>query len=97
MTSPRWRLRLGALAERDIVQIFLWTRERFGVAQARRYRGLILAAVRALAEGPDRLGTRSLPDIHPDLKVLHMARAGQRGGAAVFNPWEDAAADFRLI
>ncbi|OHT21752.1 type II toxin-antitoxin system RelE/ParE family toxin [Edaphosphingomonas haloaromaticamans] len=79
MISAPWRIRLGRIAEQDIRQIFLWTHDRFGVEQARRYRGLILGVIRALTDGPDVLGSREVPEVLPGAKILHIARGGQRG------------------
>jgi len=76
--SPRWRPRLGWAAERDLVDIVQWTRDRFGAEQARRYRAILLAAIRALGDGPDILGARDISDIHPGAKILHAARGGRK-------------------
>jgi toxin ParE1/3/4 len=73
-----WRPRLSAPAERDFASIFVWTAERFGIAQARRYRALIHSAIRALETGPDPLGSKARNDILPDLRSFHVAREGQQ-------------------
>jgi toxin ParE1/3/4 len=78
VTSPRWRPRLGRAAERDLVEILKWTRDRFGPEQAWRYREIILWAVRALADGPEILGSRDAPGVHGRAKILHAARGGRK-------------------
>jgi toxin ParE1/3/4 len=74
-----WRIRLGAVAERDFIDIIAWTIERFGPRQADTYRATLLAAVKALEEGPDLLGSRLREDIGEGVRTLHIARAGRRG------------------
>jgi toxin ParE1/3/4 len=79
MATPRWGIVLGADAKRDLVGILDWTTRTFGKAQAQTYKETILAAIRALEEGPDIAGTRGREEIRPGLKSLHVARAGRRG------------------
>ncbi|MGO4842826.1 type II toxin-antitoxin system RelE/ParE family toxin, partial [Rhizobiaceae sp. 2RAB30] len=79
MPRQRWRVRLSAAAERDVVGIVLWTAERFGVEQARRYRATILAALRELDDGPDARGTRDRAELGLNVRSLHVARGGRRG------------------
>jgi toxin ParE1/3/4 len=75
----RWRLRLGLIAERDLIKIVGWTAENFGAQQARVYRRTLLLAIRALGAGPDPPGSRARDDIVRGLRALHIARAGRRG------------------
>ena len=76
---PGWKARLGAAAERDYLNILDWTRERFGVRQARAYRGVPDAAIRELRNGPDPPGSRRRGEIAAGLWSLHVARHGRRG------------------
>lgn len=76
---PRWKVAIGANAKRDLAAICHWTTKTFGEAQAQIYRETVLAAIRALEEGPDIAGVRSRDDIRPGLKFLHVARSGRRG------------------
>ncbi len=78
MTSRQWHLRLGRIAERDLIDIFNWTRDHFGIEQARRYRTIIFAAMKELGDGPDGPGARHVPEVHPDARILHIARHGRR-------------------
>jgi toxin ParE1/3/4 len=75
----RWRIRLGAEAEKDIVSIRKWTRETFGERQADIYRMTLLEALEALASGPDLPGSTARDEILPGLRTLHVARNGRRG------------------
>jgi toxin ParE1/3/4 len=78
VTPRSWRPRLGRRAERDFVEILQWTRERFGPEQARRYRAILLAAIRALEGGPDIPGARHAGEILPGVKIVHAARGGRK-------------------
>jgi len=79
LAGKSWRVRLGAVAERDFTDIIAWTVERFGPRQARDYRVTLLAAVKALEQGPELLGSRSREEIGADIRTLHVSRAGRRG------------------
>src|SRR5262245_47327139 len=79
MIEPRWRVRLGAVAELDFANILRWTAENFGARQAGIYRDTLLAAIRELANGPDVVGSKVRDDIIPGLRTLHVARHGRRG------------------
>jgi toxin ParE1/3/4 len=75
----RWHPRLGGEAQRDFEAILRWTVGHFGTAQARRYRATLLAAIRALAAGPDVTDSRARDDLAPGLRTLHVARRGRQG------------------
>lgn len=75
----RWRIRLGAVAERDFINIVAWTVERFGPRQAESYRATILAAIKAMERGPEPLGSKSREDIGEGVRTLHIARSSRRG------------------
>jgi toxin ParE1/3/4 len=79
MVKPRWRVVLGALAERDFAAIIAWTAERFGERQADVYRETLVAAMRALEDGPTIAGARSRAEIRRALMSLHVARGSRRG------------------
>lgn len=79
MAAPRWRVLLGAEAERDISTILAWTTERFGEHQARIYKETLLAAIRALESGPAIVGAKMRDEIRPGLMSLHVARDRRRG------------------
>lgn len=79
MPRQRWRARLTAAAERDVLGIVLWTAEHFGFEQARRCRATIFAALRDLDNGPNVTGTRDRAELGRNLRSLHVARRGRRG------------------
>ena len=79
MAGNRWRTRLTARAESDLLEITTWTTDKFGPAQARKYRDVIFAAMHVLDRGPAALGVRSRDDIRPWLMSLHIAREGRSG------------------
>jgi toxin ParE1/3/4 len=61
--------RLTRDAERDVQEIYLYTLERFGLAQAEAYASGLLARFAALATGPS-LG-RDFGDIHPGARRVN--------------------------
>jgi toxin ParE1/3/4 len=79
MTAQPWRVRLGALAERDFIQIMRWTAGKFGAEQARAYRDTLLAVIRELESGPEPAGAKLREEIAPGAQTLHVARRGRRG------------------
>jgi toxin ParE1/3/4 len=79
LTSALWRIRLGEEAEKDFVRILGYTRETFGARQADIYRATLLDALAALEAGPDVRGSTARKEILPNLRTLHVARAGRRG------------------
>jgi toxin ParE1/3/4 len=79
MASGRWEIRLAEAAEKDFQSILVWTAEQFGETQAHRYRGVLVAALTALADGPTPLNWKPRDDIAPGLRVLHVARRGRPG------------------
>jgi len=79
MIGPRWRVRLGAVAELDFANILRWTTDNFGARQARVYRDTLLRAIGELAHGPDVAGSKARDEIMPGLRTLHVARGGRRG------------------
>lgn len=60
----RWRL--TAKADQDLVEIYLFTAERYGIAQAERYRESMAKALESLADNPG-LG-RSADALRPGLR-----------------------------
>jgi len=79
MPAQRWRVRLGAQAERDLLGILHWTAQNFGDQQAKDYRSTLLQSIRELVTGPDVAGARKRDDIVKGFYSLHVARHGRRG------------------
>jgi toxin ParE1/3/4 len=79
MSAPRWRVRLGAQAERDLLDILQWTAEKFGAGQAVSYRTTLMQSIRELGIGPNVTGARKRDDIGNSLYTLPIARHGRRG------------------
>jgi toxin ParE1/3/4 len=63
-------------AREDILNVYLWTFEHFGEAQVNRYEKLIELAVHEISLHPDGPIARVHPLIHPDARVIHLARSG---------------------
>lgn len=79
MVERNWRVRLGAAAELDFVNIVRWTLENFGARQSRLYRDTLLRSIGELADGPDIIGSKARDDIARGVRTLHVARHGRRG------------------
>ena len=75
----RWRVRLGAAAERDFAGIIAYTAEIFGARQAKIYQTTLTKALTALHAGPDLIGSVARDEIDTGLRSLHVARRGRRG------------------
>jgi toxin ParE1/3/4 len=86
MPAQRWRLRLGAQAERDLLSILHWTAENFDAQQATNYRTTMMQAAYELAAGPDVAGARKRDDIARGVYSLHVARHGRRGRHLLLYP-----------
>jgi toxin ParE1/3/4 len=79
MAPPKWRVRLGASAELDLVNILKWTAENFGARQSRIYRDTLVHAIGELADGPNVVGSSGRDEIARGFRTLHVARHGRRG------------------
>jgi toxin ParE1/3/4 len=77
MTPSRWKIRLAQAAERDFQSILLWTAERFGKAQARRYRDILKAPLVSLSDGPTPPNWKARENIAPGLCSVHVAKPGR--------------------
>jgi toxin ParE1/3/4 len=76
LTQPRWRIRLGAEAEKDFARILKYTRNTFGPRQTDLYRATLLEALAALGDGPDVLGSAARDEILPTFTSRAKADAG---------------------
>lgn len=77
--SVVWKVRLAAQAELDFSEIITWTIENFGERQAETYAETLTLVMEALHGGPEQLGAKSLDDIGPGIRTLHVARQGRSG------------------
>lgn len=62
-------------ASRDIVDVLAYTKERWGINQAREYRSLVKEAIEAIAKDPRRGKLRD--DVRPGIRALHIAQRGR--------------------
>ncbi|MCC6898773.1 MAG: type II toxin-antitoxin system RelE/ParE family toxin [Polyangiaceae bacterium] len=69
-------------AKQDIVEVLLFTKERWGNAQARAYRDLIRNALEAIAADPES-GTQRFT-VRPDIWGYHIKRPGQSARHILF-------------
>jgi toxin ParE1/3/4 len=74
-----WRVRLTQAAAQDVENILDWTHEHFGALQLSTYTGVIQDALGALADGPECVGVRRVPELGVDMATLHVARKGLKG------------------
>ncbi len=75
----RWRVHLTQTAETDYRNILRWTSGHFGERQAHVYADTLTAAIEALADGPDVIGSRKSSGIGEGVRLLHVAREGRKG------------------
>lgn len=78
-----WQVQLSALARQDYRHILHWSKEKFGVAQAKNYAVTLSAALQDLTAGPDIVGGKDRSTISPGVKMLHVARKGHKGSHIV--------------
>jgi toxin ParE1/3/4 len=74
-----WHIRLAGQAEKDLLDITLWTAENFGTRQAEHYAETIALAIEALHDGPEILGAKVRDDISMEIRTLHVAWQGRKG------------------
>src|ERR1017187_6571379 len=69
-------------AKRDIVEVLEYTKERWGMAQAREYGELIREALVAIAEDPKRGKSRG--DVRPGVFGYHIKQRGRPARHIIF-------------
>lgn len=79
---PR-RLRLSKEADIDQLEIWVYTAEKFGLAQADRYKRLIGQALRDIARDPHRNGVVPRAEIAPDLYSYPISLSATRSGTRI--------------
>ena len=62
-------------ASRDIIEVLAYTKERWGIAQAREYRKLSKEAIEEIAKDPGRGKSRN--DVRPGIRGFHIAQRGR--------------------
>ncbi len=67
-----FRYRLAEAAQVDIVEILAWTDAQFGEAARQRYESLIVAALRDVANQPDRPGSLARPELGAGVRTWHL-------------------------
>ena len=70
-----YHLRFSKRAVRDIDQVLIYTLEHFGRRKQEEYRALIRTALADIAANPFAARAKSLPGLHPHVRVLSIARA----------------------
>jgi plasmid stabilization system protein ParE len=74
-----WRVQLTDLAALDLIEIRLWTTEKFGKFQAANYIGTITSAIETLLNGPEPTGSKPREDLGSGIRTLHVKREGNKG------------------
>jgi len=77
--SAVWKVLLADQAELDLLEITIWTVEKFGDRQADEYAETISLAIEALHDGPEILGVKQRDDIGLGVCTFHVARNGRKG------------------
>ena len=74
-----WRVQLTDLAALDLIEIRLWTTEKFGKFQAANYIETITSAIETLLNGPEPTGSKPREDLGSGIRTLHVKREGNKG------------------
>ncbi len=77
--SMVWKVLLADQAELDLLEITIWTVEKFGDRQANEYAETISLAIEALHDGPEILGVKERGDIGSGICTFHVACNGRKG------------------
>lgn len=64
--------RLSGAAQADVIDILAWTERRFGEAARLRYERLMVAALRDVAEQPERAGSIARPELGAGVRSWHL-------------------------
>jgi toxin ParE1/3/4 len=73
--------RLSQLARSDIIEILVWSKERFGAAAHDRYRALLVTAIGDIASDPTRVGSKSRPELGDGVRSWHIRHSRDRSPA----------------
>ncbi len=76
------RYRLSAAAQADVVEILAWTQQQFGENARLRYEALVVAALRDIAEQPDRAGSLLRPELGTGVRSWHLRLSRDRARTA---------------
>jgi toxin ParE1/3/4 len=72
------RYRLSAAAQADVVEILAWSEEQFGEGARLRYEALLVAALRDVAQQPDRTGSIARPELGAGVRSGHLRLSRDR-------------------
>jgi toxin ParE1/3/4 len=70
--------RLSAAAEADIIDVLVYTQERFGDVARQRYEALLVAALRDIAADPQRPGSVARPELGFTVRSYHLRHSRGR-------------------
>lgn len=70
--------RISNPARTDIVDILRLSQTQFGDQARQRYQALILAALQALADTPNRIGSHKRDELAPGLRSYHLVYSRQQ-------------------
>ena len=73
--------RLSAAVETDIVSIFAWTEDRFGLVARRRCQAVLATALRDIAPDPERPGSAARPELGLTIRRYHLRHSRERVSA----------------
>ena len=80
------RFRLSRPAHADLEQILVTSGERWGDEARRRYAGLLVTAMRKIADDPEGPVTRNREDLLPGIRSLHLRHLRQDRPRSVGEP-----------
>ena len=78
MNRRIFEVALAAPAERDFIEIVVWSAAQFGTAAADRYETLIGQALIDVGEDPFRAGARQRPELPEGVYAFHLTSSRER-------------------
>ena len=72
---------LSEEAARDLDHILEWSQEQFGDAARERYEALLTAGLMDVVTSPERLGSRTRPELGEGVRTWHLSISRGRTGA----------------
>lgn len=81
--QARHRAVFSPEAERDIRSILRWSEGEFGKDAAKRYRSLLIAALRDIEANPMRAGSQDREELAPNIRVYHLRFSTERIGSNI--------------
>ena len=80
---PKYEVRIGHAARRDMLAVMRWSRREFGENAALRYDAVLAQAFTDIGEDPERPGSQQRPDLVKGVLVHHLRSSRDRARSIV--------------